>query len=88
MIVGSLTAVGGPAPGDGRPVAGRFIYTDRPDQMAEVDVPASGEFRVEVEPGTYNVGATFGNDLACDGPNLLDVAEGEEEAVEFICQMR
>jgi hypothetical protein len=57
-------------------------------EVARVDVPDSGRFRIEIAPGSYDVSATFGNDLPCGEEQHVSVQQGRVAEVAFTCQMR
>jgi hypothetical protein len=86
-IEGTLTVVGGRAPGDPRPSAGVVTLQRDGQQVRRVEVSASGAFRIELPPGAYSVSATFGNDLTC-GSEPVSVRPGRVSVVAFTCHMR
>jgi hypothetical protein len=66
-------------------VPGTLTYSTTSDEPTTVDVPSSGTFRVEVEPGTYHLDARYVDGTRCSGTESVPVAAGKERSVDFQC---
>ena len=88
-IRGTVTVIGGRAPGDPRPPnsAEVLIHGDG-DRTYSAQVAADGTFDQEVDPGHYTATATFdaGND--CGEPIPISTGPGGEATLDFTCPVK
>ncbi|MHB1431538.1 MAG: carboxypeptidase-like regulatory domain-containing protein [Streptosporangiaceae bacterium] len=55
QVIGHLLAVGGPAPGQDRPLPGRVVATTAAGQRVTVTVGPAGRYTISLPPGTYTL---------------------------------
>ncbi|MCW2784940.1 MAG: Carboxypeptidase regulatory-like domain [Marmoricola sp.] len=58
IVQGRLLAVGGPAPGKPRPIAGTVLFDGPDGSRAQTEVDATGRFAIGLAPGTYTLSGT------------------------------
>ena len=90
VLTGSFTLGGGP-PITTSPVSARGVltyYSSDSDAAEQVRVTRDEGFRVQVEPGTYDLRATFTGPLPCEGPEQVTVSSGDTRTLDYICPVR
>lgn len=93
-IQGRLLAVGGPAPGDPRPMRrGTITLVGTDGSRIDGAVDAKGHYAVGVTPGSYRVVAHSEDYLAGKEPcrpekQPVELIEGKTTTVDLFCSMR
>lgn len=95
-LTGSLSWVGGPAPGAPRPHAGIVHVTNADDSVDQtIRTDAAGRWTMYVPPGSYTVLATSpgylstpGASDACSAEGQVSVAADETVTADVYCQLR
>jgi hypothetical protein len=91
LVQGRLLAVGGPAPGKPRPLAGTISFKGPGGSTATTQVDADGKFTIELSPGSYVITGTSpsyeSNKGVCstEKPSTAITASGSATA-DVLCQ--
>ena len=97
-VAGVLRQVGGPAPGFDRPTAGTLtVYPDAGEgegwliveltgvePLARAGTSSTGEFRIDLPPGTYLLAAVFVQGYPCLAQRV-EIKAGQYTAVTVTC---
>lgn len=91
-VRGRLLAVGGPAPGTARPVAGTVTFTGPNGSTTKTQVDKTGRFEIGLYPGTYRIrgsSPSFNDGAPCaTDPATTRLTAGTTVTADVYCQMR
>jgi hypothetical protein len=92
IVQGRLLAVGGPAPGDPRPMAGTVTFIGPDGSTAKAPVDKTGRFSIGLYPGLYRIrgsSPTFDRGAVCSTrPASTTLIAGKTVTANVYCQMR
>jgi ABC-type glycerol-3-phosphate transport system substrate-binding protein len=91
-VRGRLLAVGGPAPGDPRPMSGTVTFTGPDGSTTKTRVDKTGAYEIGLYPGRYTIqgsSPTFDGGAPCNtSPPTTTLTAGKTTTANVYCQMR